>query len=352
LKSLPLNGPRKLSTMKKANKNIVISPSGQLYGSENVLFDFLKGSSQKYKVYAPSQSVFLQKLKENSFDTRRFKNLKILYLKIFIQLLFQRRNLILNEAGHIKYVKLLAKLLPKRRFLVIIRLLEDCNANLNNLPNNIQLIAVSNFIKNNVVSNRPVHVIYDPYLLTERPTAQNIQKNEKLNIGIIGRLTESKGLNSFVELIQFLSPDQKNKINFLFYGTYDDQNSWFRDFKTAIDNDPNLNYQLMGFESNQENLFNSIDIVLHFNKIEALGRVLFEAINYNLPFLCFRQGGTGELACELGLEKNTFLEVSEIVSKLDKISKKNNDFEIQQAKEIIKREFNPENYASRIEKML
>ncbi len=338
--------------MKDKIQNIIISPSGQLYGSENVLFDFLKGSERKYKIYAPVQSVFLKKLQEEQFEAYGFKNLKTLYFQVFTKLLLQRKNLILNEAGHIKYIKVLAKLLPFRKFVVVIRLLEDCNVHLKNLPNNIQLIAISNFIKEKIVSNRPVHVIYDPYLLTESPTAQNIQKNEKLNIGIIGRLTESKGLNNFVELIRYLSPDQKNNFNFLFYGTYDEQNTWFRDFKTAIDNDPNLNYQLMGFESNQENLFNSIDIVLHFNKIEALGRVLFEAINYNLPFLCFRQGGTGELACELGLEKNTFLEVSEIVSKLDEFSKKNNEFEIHKAKEIIKKEFSPQSYASRIEKML
>jgi glycosyltransferase involved in cell wall biosynthesis len=330
-------------------KNIIISPSGHLYGSENVLFDFLKGSTNNYIVYAPAQSVLLQKLKGSSFDNRGFKNLKILYLKIFIQLLFQRRNLILNESGHIKYIKVLAKLLPFPKLVVIIRLLEDCNANLNDLPNNIELIAVSNFIKEKVVSNRPVHVIYDPFFLIESSTSRTIQKSEKLNIGIIGRLTESKGLNNFVELIRYLSHDQKNKLNFLFYGTYDDANAWFKEFKYSLSNEPNLNYQLMGFESNQEKLFNSIDIVLHLNKNEPLGRILFEAINYNLAFLCFRQGGTGELACELGLEKNTFLEVSEIPHKLDKLPKKGNANETQRTREIIKEKFNPALYAQKID---
>jgi glycosyltransferase involved in cell wall biosynthesis len=338
--------------MYNSNRDIIISPSGQLYGSENVLFDFLKGSTKKYKVYAPDQSVFLQKLKENYFVTRGFKNLKVLYVKIFIQLLFQRKNLILNEAGHIKYVKTLAKFLPFRNFVVIIRLLEDCNAHLNQLPNNIQLIAVSNFIKHKVLSNKEVHVIYDPYLLSKKRSAHNIRKNKKLNIGIIGRLTKSKGLNNFLEMIQFLSPDQKNNFNFLFYGTYDYMNTWFREFKTNLDKDLNLNYGLMGFESNQEDLFNSINIVLHLNRNEPLGRILFEAINYNLPFLCFRHGGTGELACALGMEKNTFDEVSQIPYKLEELQKKGCSNKIQHTQIIIKEKFNPALYAKSIERFL
>ncbi len=333
-------------------KTIIISPSGHLYGSENVLFDFLKGSTLTYKIYVPEGSLFFEKLNRSGFQSIGFNNLKLLYFKIFLQLFLQKRNLILNESGHIKYVKLLAKLLPKRKFVVIIRLLEDCNANLYDLPNNIQLIAVSNFIKNNVVSNRPVHVIYDPFELTEIKTLEKNVKSDRISVGVIGRLIESKGLNHFIDLINLLTPDQKDCYKFLFFGTYDNTNVWFQNFKSALEHNPDLSYQFMGFENDQSKLYCSCDVILHLNKNEALGRILFEAINYELPFLCFRQGGTGELASELGFESNTFDNVNEIPGKLDEVATSIYSDKIENAITFIQVWFSPEKYAQQLEKFL
>ncbi|WP_282780614.1 glycosyltransferase [Phaeodactylibacter xiamenensis] len=332
--------------------NIIVSPSGQLYGSENVLFDFLKGSHKKYSIYVPDGSVFHRKLRENSFEAIGFKNLSLLYLQLFFQMLFQRKNLILNEAGHIRYIKLLAKLLPFRNFVVIIRLLEDCNAHLNNLPKNIELIAVSNFIKDKVVSNRPIHVIYDPFVISQFSSSNTKEREGNISVGVIGRVYQSKGLDYFIDLIKYFNPDQRKMYKFMFYGNYDIKNPWLKNFKATLDELPSVNYELKGFVNDQETLFNSIDVILHFNENEALGRILFEAINYNKPFLCFSQGGAGELAYNLGLKSFTFSDVSEIPDKLDALKIAKSKILIANAKNKIKENYSSENYAHQIENFL
>ncbi len=335
---------------KKFYKDIVVSPSGQLYGSENVLYDFLIGSKRNYKIYAPKNSFFFKKLKENNFEARGFTNLKIMYLKILLSMVFKKKNLILNEAGHIRYVKVIAKLLPQRRFVVIIRLVEDCNSNFKILPVNISLIAVSNFINEKVSSNRPVHVILDPFILSESNSKEIVK--EQISIGIVGRIAESKGLNYFFDFVNALSSEQKKNYKFLFFGTHDLQNIWFQDFIYKLDRESLVNYKLMGFEKSQAKLYGSIDVLLHLNKQEPLGRILFEAINHNLPFLCFRQGGTGELAIKLGLKDLTFQSVNDIAYKLQRLTSEDAQIDFHKVKELIKLDFGSEKYARCIEEYL
>ena len=46
-----------------------------------------------------------------------------------------------------------------------------------------------------------------------------------------------------------------------------------------------------------------IDMLLHFNKVEALGRTYFEAIEHGIPLVGFNAGGINELASMMGLER-------------------------------------------------
>lgn len=46
-----------------------------------------------------------------------------------------------------------------------------------------------------------------------------------------------------------------------------------------------------------------IDMLLHFNKVEALGRIYFEAIEHGIPLVGFNAGGINELASIMGLER-------------------------------------------------
>mgnify|MGYP000623817570 CR=1 FL=1 len=51
-----------------------------------------------------------------------------------------------------------------------------------------------------------------------------------------------------------------------------------------------------GFVSTKDDIYSNIDLVLHFNKQEALGRIFFEALDYGIPLIGFRCGGIGEIA--------------------------------------------------------
>lgn len=333
-------------------EHIVISPSGQLYGSENVLFEFLEASHRSYKIYAPKGSIFYKKLKRANYKVREFKNLKWMYFKIFVQLIFSKKSLILNESGHVNYVKMLSKLLPNRKFVVIVRLLEDCNVRLNLLKKNITLIAVSKFIKENITSNNDTFVVYDPYQLKSTNESLNENKGGDYVIGIIGRVIETKGLDVVIEIFRDLS--QYIDVTLNFYGTYDNNSVWFKNFNSQLHDIKNLNYDFVGFVENQESIFNDCDLILHLNKVEALGRVIFEAVDYNTPFLCFKEGGAGELAHLLNLSSCAAINEQDMVEKLKGFTQQPSlsKTDISTAKAIIKKDFNSVVYANKIEAFL
>lgn len=73
-------------------KSIIISPSGNLYGSEQVLIDYLVQTKNNYTVYVPKSSVLESELHQlNTHHSIRSFNSKILqlfYFKFFVLLLF------------------------------------------------------------------------------------------------------------------------------------------------------------------------------------------------------------------------------------------------------------------------
>lgn len=341
-------------------KNIIVSPSGQLYGSENVLFDFLIGSASTYEVYVPANSAFYQKLKNNDFNPKGYKNLKWLYLKIFLKILFFHKSLYLNEAGHISYVKFIARFLPSsRKFVVSIRLVEDCNKKLIQIPINVVLISVSNFIKDQIETTAIVKTIYDPYKISAlQETKIKSFANQILKVGIVGRITESKGVLNILPIMKSMENEQRKFLKLKFFGTYDENDSWLRKFKTELDSIENCQYYFEGFEKDKSKLYDQIDLLLHLNKEEPLGRILFEAIEGNVAFLCFNKGGIGELCSALGLEEFTVLDnpdwAESFASRISIFTelKKENITTYDNAVKIIEEKFNPDFYASRIEKFL
>lgn len=56
--------------MSKKHQVITISPSGNLYGSENVFFDYLCTTELNHIVFVPKNSSFEQKLKSQKWNHR------------------------------------------------------------------------------------------------------------------------------------------------------------------------------------------------------------------------------------------------------------------------------------------
>lgn len=336
-----------------SHENIIVSPSGQLYGSENVLLDFLEGTTKSYKIYVPRGSTFYKKLKSNSYNVKGFGNLKWLYFKLLLQILFFRKNLFLNEGGHINYIKILAKLCPKCNIVIAIRLLEDCNSKLNNLTSNITLVAVSNFIKGYIKTNAEVEVVYDTYKFQDQ-NKQLLKKDDRtaFTIGIVGRVIETKGLDAIISIFSNLDANKHIQLNF--YGTYNADTNWMQKFVANLNQLENLEYKLIGFEENKNKIYDTCDLILHLNSVEALGRIIFEAIEYNTPFLCFNKGGAGELAKELKLFSSIAKDENDMILKLKNRIESNeltND-KYESARTIIKKRFNNTTYAIKIESLL
>jgi glycosyltransferase involved in cell wall biosynthesis len=263
--------------------------------------------------------------------------------------------LYLNEGGHIRFVKLLARLLPNKHFFMHIRLLEDCSSDrLNNLSKNIHLLTVSEYLKAQIPNHFLPKVIYDPYTLEQK---EIFSKSERSNftIGVVGRVTQTKGLDSLLPILKLLSKTTKQTIHLHFYGSSSDSEKWLLGFKKEIIRIPNIKTDFIGFVSNKERIYNNIDLLLHVNKVEALGRVLFETVDYNTPFLTFDEGGCGELAKQLKLDELLVQDKAgweyEFAHKITHIIDNENAFsnQLKVAKEIIRQDFNSDKYTQRLE---
>jgi len=270
---------------------ILISPSGKLYGSENVLFDYLKHSSVKFDIiYVPKNSPFKKKLEDNNFIINDFVNVKVLYFLVFFRLLLNKIKFIYcNEAGHIRYIVLLAKLFSKVNFVVHIRILEDTNS-INISLKNLQFIAISQTIQKSL--NLSSWLIYDGFHFSESRLFQPLPYGN-CKIGIIGRITSSKGIDLFTQ--EFL---QKcgSKIELHFYGDVDKEYEKSYNFQNLISL---KNVHLHGFINDKHQMYSSIDILLHVNEYEPLGRIFFESFDFGIPFIGIKKGGIAEIANQI-----------------------------------------------------
>ena len=283
---------------------LVISPSGNYYGSEQVLMDWLQMTSLTADLRVPGNSVFYEKLKSKKwrhqikpFDS---SNLSRFYVGIFFQLLFGKyKSVYLNEAGHIRYIALLSRFFPRKKFLVHVRMLEDTETSrwTQGERKNIKVIAISKYI----ISKLPVDalLIYDGYHFTTRNNTETSSSLNELRMAIIGRITKTKGLSILPSLVKKLNmQDPGGVYKFLLYG----------EIATDLQGDSllselnkNENIRFEGFVENKQKIYASIDGVLHLSFQEGLGRIFLEAIDFGKPLVGFRAGGIGEIGSLLDL---------------------------------------------------
>ncbi len=268
---------------------VIISPSGNLYGSENVLYDYLKSSSVEFnQVFVPKGSQFESKLNKSGYNTHCFSNVKKLYFKIILLLLLKNiRSIYCNEAGHVKYILLLAKYFPNVIFIIHVRIIEDTSRFVK-ISQNVRVICISKTIKKRL--SVPSHLIYDGYEFNKMAHWAIRKESKILKVGIVGRVTKSKGINLLTK--QFIEIAGSN-IDFHFFGDVDshfEKSEEFKKLKTIS----NSNFH--GFVSDKNNIYCSIDLLLHLNENEPLGRIFFESMDFGIPFLGIHSGGIGEIS--------------------------------------------------------
>ena len=295
-----------MSSLNKSN-TIIVSPSGQFYGSEQVLFNHLEHTAKRYLAFVPTKGKFSQKLKkQNKHKVSGFSNLRVLYLRLLYKLVFQNYNtLYVNEGGHIKFAKIIAMFLPYVKVIVHIRLLEDTESNrLGKLPKNLKLISISNYIRDVLLPEYPSVMIYDPLDASKVSTHNNQSQSGDIRVGIIGRVSLTKGLKNYDQLFKYyFGLNGVKYIHFIFFGDIlqkeEEASLFFDNYKGK--EFPQIEFK--GFIEDQEKIFSSIDAVLHLNEKEPLGRIGLESWARGIPFVCFNAGGCAEINETLEMER-------------------------------------------------
>ena len=297
-------------------KTVVISPSGKFYGSEQTLFTFLTNTKNKYDVYVNRNDGKFKNLlaKQNKHKIHSFRNPILLYTKLLPHLILGKyKTLYCNEGGHIRYIKTIAKILPKSRFVIHIRLTEDTNGKRigKSLPN-IKLISVSKYIADLVYNNTKIdtQIISSPTREIQEKINwnQNINNQKILRLGIIGRLTPSKGIREMLSFVNYCENKCINNLELHFFGDIEEADKLVNDFLSFANNTKYIHSFFHGFKSKIQ-IFESIDVVIHFNREEPLGVIFFEALNFGKPFIGFNAGGIGNIAERLEIQ-NLMLDIS------------------------------------------
>ena len=279
-------------------RTAIISPSGKLYGSEQVLGDFLSATTNIYDVYVFAKGGFCKRLTESKrHRIHPWTNVKLLYLKLFFALLFNKYDTIFcNEAGHLRYIYFLSFVFRKKRFSICFRILEDCSRLQyfrKKELNNIKIIAVSEYMAAAIRKcGFYAKTIIDSYKMSARSQFQ-IKKIKK--VGVIGRVTASKGLADLEQLLIYMKTNSID-IEVILFGTVGDES-----FKQRVLRNYGDKVKFMGFVADQKQIYHSVDAVWHFNCHESLGRIFFEALDYGKFFVGFNSGGIGESGNLLGL---------------------------------------------------
>ncbi|MDI1323216.1 MAG: glycosyltransferase [Algoriphagus sp.] len=288
-------------------KVITISPSGNLYGSENVLFDYLLTTKLNHIVFVPKNSQFQQKLQNQNWDHHIIgfnpKSLEFFYAFLFLFILSKQiTSVYINEGGHYKWIKWMAMILPKTKFTVHLRMVYDARIDRigQKIPKNIRLLAISHYVAEELKNNEiEVEVVYDGFINNITSYKFPIS-GKKIKVGIIGRISVTKGIHKFYELIDELKKrKQFHLFEFHFYGSNHLSKGDSDFFFTLLKDNPSIHFH--DFQT-PETVFKSIDLVIHFNKEEGLGRIFLESIANGLPFIGYNTSGISEVGEILGLQ--------------------------------------------------
>jgi glycosyltransferase involved in cell wall biosynthesis len=340
-------------------KTAIVSPSGKFYGSEQTLFNFLS-LTKGYDVYVKNEpNGLFDKLKSDAFlhNYYTFNRLSVFYFWLSLKLLFKYKKVYVNEAGHSKYIIGLSKLFFWKSFYIHVRLTEDTIASRwKGIGSNIHLISTSQYIadllierinvKSNVISS-PARAFKDD--ISWNSSYSNLNQKK---LGVIGRLTTSKGIYQMIEFFNHLEKNKNNNLLFYFYGDVDNKDENVASFLKQIKGFENVNISFKGFVDDKSKIYDDIDLVLHFNKDEPLGVIFLEALNQGKPFLGFNSGGIGCIAENLNLE-NQMVNVSDqwcekLIRLIDELDVK----QFEKARELMLDLYSPKVYCERIENLI
>jgi glycosyltransferase involved in cell wall biosynthesis len=109
----------------------------------------------------------------------------------------------------------------------------------------------------------------------------------------------SKGLDKLPELLALISArGLVNRFTLNIYGDITDEVEGA--LIDVIGSHPSIRFH--GYVPGHE-IYAKNDIVVHLSRVEALGRIFFEALSAGLPLIGFNEGGIGEIGKQIGLHE-------------------------------------------------
>lgn len=286
----------------------IVSPSGKFYGSEQVLFDFLKTTQFQYEVYVPCGAFHDRLIEQGVHIVHVYGSANKLYMELSLRMLLNKIDgIYINEGGHSRYVTLLSKLFPWKRFFVHIRLLEDTRqTRLGYGRKNIEYISISEYITREVHRNTGIycHTVHDLYVSTQEHKFQPVPDTDVIRAGIVGRVTDTKGLADVVKFCRYIEakPDVEKQIELHFYGAINKDSTLATSFVEESKIYKHVKCVFHGFINNKDEIYGGVNLILHFNRVEPLGRIYLEAVDYCRLLIGFDSGGIGEIAHSLNLD--------------------------------------------------
>lgn len=100
-----------------------------------------------------------------------------------------------------------------------------------------------------------------------------------------------------------------------------------------------------------------LDMLLHFNKVEALGRIFLEAVDYGIPLIGFNEGGIGEVSDSMGLndmmvDGNDDLWMEQMYDEMITMHSRWTPEVYCHAADVLDNEYNPQVYTCKVEDLL
>lgn len=339
--------------MKSKKKIVIISPSGNFYGSEQVLYDYLSHTKAKPEVLVKAGGLLSIKLNESLITFSTFRNTYFLYLRLMFWCIYGKvKSVYINEGAHSKYICFLSSLFKSVRFVAHVRIMEDTKpARWKGLPKeNFYVLSISKYIQKSLPFESCL--IYDPYPWSTIVLSK--KKSADFCIGVIGRVSVTKGIDNILQLLDVISNENILECSIHFYGDITDEVGNTGRLKKLRSFE---NVFFHGFTA-KHLLYSKIDCVLHLAEEEPLGRVFLEAIDLGIPFIGLDKGGVGEIAGATGLNNLMINDGSDYAKGVhDKLLfvKNNHDdivCQMSKAKEKAQRIFSLEKYTNMIDEIL
>jgi glycosyltransferase involved in cell wall biosynthesis len=141
------------------------------------------------------------------------------------------------------------------------------------------------------INPNKIKVIYNGV----EPVVYRRKGREIRRIGTVGKLVERKGHEYFIHMAHKLITDGCERLEFRIYGDGPRKASLQ---KLIEELNCSGKVKLMGYTSNKEDIYSSIDVYVHTSLQEPFGLSVVEAMQCGIPVVCFAVGALKEIVEE------------------------------------------------------